>query len=611
MSKRFISPILRDYLLIVLIILVLGADFLFQGIRFILFSVALIGALPTVRSALRSLMQRRISIDMFNLTGLALSFITMEIRPAAFIVLMLTFARLLNSYTGSRARQAIEELLKLKPPKTIREQNGQLREIPVDNVKEGDIIVVKSGSRIPIDGIVVFGNALVNESSVSGESIPIQRIVGDNVLSSTLIESGVLKIQAKKVGKDSTIEQIVALMREAAKHKSPPEKLADKFASIFLPILAVGGIITYLVTHNTSMTISLFLVACADDMAVAIPLAITASLGKAAKRGVIIKGGEWLEVLGRTKILIFDKTGTITYGKLTIHDVHIEPGITEDNFWRFVAIAEKFSEHPIGKAVFRKAAESFPQVPNPDEFYVHKGSGIIVRYGKEKIVIGNESILSELGIPLTDELKTKIKKERLGHRQTTFLVFLNNKFAGLITVADVPRAEANESIKTLKNIGIKRTIMFTGDNEEVATEISKMLGIEEFYASMTPEEKLRKLEELEKNGPVGMVGDGINDAPALARADVGIAMGAGGTAVAIEAADIIITTDNLSRISDMMILSKKTSSIIRSDMVLWLFSNLIGFTLVFTGIAGPAFAAFYNFIADFFPLFNSSRLFRD
>ncbi|MDP3934827.1 MAG: HAD-IC family P-type ATPase, partial [Candidatus Giovannonibacteria bacterium] len=337
----------------------------------------------------------------------------------------------------------------------------------------------------------------------------------------------------------------------------------------------------------------------------------TAAIGRAAKRGVIIKGGEHLESLSQIKTLVLDKTGTLTYGTIAVSGFSLESGFNESEFWKSAAIAEKFSEHPIGRAIFYEAIKHFPSPPDPSDVRVVKGSGIIAKAGADEIVVGDEKILEDAGIILDRNLNEQIVAAAEKQKTKAF-VFVNKKLAGAIFLADTPRPEAKKSIAELKKIGVERVVMFTGDNAQVAKEISAELGISEFLASMSPEDKLRELEKLEKTGaPVCMVGDGINDAPALSRADIGIAMGKAGTAVAVEAADVVILTDNLMRVPEMILLGRKTFSVIKTDIVIWLLSNIFGFTLVLTGVFGPALAAFYNFATDFFPLINSARLFKE
>ncbi len=599
--RALLRPPLSEYVLITLLATAFGAEFFFRQ-REVLLAVAAIAVLPTFKSAFAGLRRFKITIDTFNAFAVVISFTAGEARSAGFIALMLSFARLLDWRTESRTRDAVEELMRLKPLTALVEKDGKIVEVQAAEVRKDDIVVVKSGARVPVDGVITQGRSHVNEATVTGESQPVEKFVGDRVVSSTLVETGMIKVRAVSVGEDSTLERMAALMREAGRNKSRSEKMADRFAGVFLPLITLLGVVTYLVTRNLQMTAALFLVACADDMAVAIPLAMTASLGQAAKRGVIVKGGEWLEALGRMKILVLDKTGTLTYGNLSVSSARLEHGVDEAQFWKTLAMVEKYSEHPVGRAAYREAARRDGEAPDPDEFRSYKGSGVWARVGNDTIVAGTARIFEELGMTAPAPIEDVTG--------SVFWLAVNGNILGSVEVADMPRPEAAESLRQLRALGVTRVIMFTGDNAQVATQVAHTLGITEVRAAMTPEAKLRALEELLPYGPVGMVGDGVNDAPTLARADVGIAMGSGGAAVSVEAADVVIMTDTLSRLPEMVQLGRRTFSVVRGDTVIWALSNLFGFGLVLTGIAGPAFAAFYNFATDFLPLLNSSRLFR-
>ncbi|HTM68078.1 MAG TPA: cation-translocating P-type ATPase [Candidatus Binatia bacterium] len=608
-ADLFRAPV-REYALLGL----LAASFAWSMVspasaRTFLALAAGLGAVPTLVDACKRLRQGKLGIDAFNVFAVVVSFATGELRSAAFIALMLSSARLLDWRTESRTHDAIEELLKLKPLSASVERGDALVEVAVDEVREGDIVVVKTGGRVPVDGTVVAGGAHVNEAPVTGESLPVEKSRGDEVMSATLVESGTLKMRAVRVGKDSTVERMAALMRSAAEHKSRAEAVADRFAGWFLPFVALLGFGTWFVTGDVRKMAAIFLVACADDMAVAIPLAMTAALGIAARRGVVVKGGEWLEAIARMRTLVVDKTGTLTYGKLGIRDVHPEPWIGRKELLMLLASAEKFSEHPIGKAIFRAVAEEFGPVTDPESFEAKAGSGVVARVAGRTVVAGNERVADVLGLALTADAKAKLEAEKEEHGQTSFWAFVDGRFAGLVTVADVPRPEAAAAVRRLAAMGV-RTVMFTGDNVRTAADVSAALGIAEHRAAMDPASKLSGIEAFARSGAVGMVGDGINDAPALARADVGIAMGGGGTAVAVEAADVVILSDDLSRIPETVELGRKTLSVIRGDAVIWVATNLLGFVLVLTGVFGPAFAAFYNFATDFLPILNSSLLFR-
>lgn len=601
------SPI-RQYVIIIAICLAFILDLTAVSFGSVLLLFSIIGSLPILFRSISSLLERKITIDTFNLFALVVSFLTQNIRSASFIVLMLAFADLLDFKMESRATNAVRELLKLKPLKAIREKNGLAEEVDTGAIMTGDILVINSGARVPVDGVVVYGRAYINESSVTGESALIEKAEGDKVLSSTFNEEGAIKIRATLVGADSTIERMAVLIKQAAENKSRSEKLADRFASIFMPIILIVGAVTYLYTRNISMTAALFLVACADDMAVAIPLAFTAALGEAAKRGVVIKGGEWLSALAGIKTIVLDKTGTITYGNFAVNSVKIFGDMDEKLFWRMAGLAEKYSEHPVGRVIYKEAIRTVGPIADPEDFQIFKGSGVLARADGHVILVGNLDFLIKQNIKLRDDIK-KLYQEAVGS-STAAVLAIDGNVAGFIGVADVPRSEAVDTIKRLKEMGVDNIVIMTGDNERVAKQVASALGVTDFRPQMSPADKLSALEDLSKLGGVAMVGDGVNDAPALARADVGIAMGTAGTAVSVEAADIVILTDDLGRLPDMIELSRRVNSVIKTDGLIWFVTNIVGFSLVLTGLAGPALAAFYNFATDFLPMFNSLRLFR-
>lgn len=601
-----------DYFIIVFSAAALAVNFFFKPANILLqpiFWIAVTGSLPTLIAGIKDLFGLKITIDVFNSVALVFSAGTKNFSSTAFIVLMLASARLLDRFTEGRSRRAIEELLKLKPQTARRERNGTAEKIPVAEIRVGDILVVETGERVPADGKIIFGEGLLNEAPVTGESRLARKTVGDFVWSLSLNEGSTFKMKAEKVGKESLMERIVALVAEASRRKSHSEKLADRAAGYFLPLVLLAALGTYVVTKNSVMAVAILLVACADDLAVSIPLAVTAALGGAARRGVIIKGGSWLEALAKVKTLILDKTGTLTYGEPRLADSHFIGKRSAKEIWQFVAAVEKYSHHPIGKALFSEAKKRIEAVPEPERFEVLKGKGVFARWRGHEIYEGDEDILDISGVELTNR-RDVAKKESEEHAATVVFLVVDKHLEAIFILKDLPRPEAKESLKQLKEAGIQRTILFSGDNEEVTKRIASELGVDDFQAAMSPEDKMRGLEALlETAGPVGMVGDGINDAPALARADVGIAMGAIGTEVAIETADVVLMTDNLARLTEMIGFGRDTLRIIRGDAIIWLLTNAVGFWLVWTGVAGLTLAAFYNFVTDFLPLLNSARLF--
>jgi len=650
LRKIFSSPV-RSYVIVACAVVALIVGWLTNDLAWLKMVVAIAGGLPVFVAALRSTLRGRISIETFNAFALAAALVVGEYTSAVFIVLMLACADILESYTEARAHKAIEELVKLKPQRATVERDGRLMECAVEKVVLGDVVVIRQGERVPVDGVILSGEASFNESSVTGESALAEKREGDAVLSGTLNETGAVKIRATAVGKDSTIERMAALIEEAMQNKSQAERVADRFATIFLPVVALLGIGTYLVTKSVTMVIALFLVACADDMAVAIPLAMTAALGQAARRGVIVKGGARLYAAGAITTVVLDKTGTLTYGKLDVASVEVRDGFNEETMLRLAGIAEKFSSQPMGRAIFARALQDASTLPDPESFEEKKGAGVVAVCEGRKVLLGTKIFLEENEVevgggssatphsaPLTPTLS--LEKERgqlqtladlklfshsrermpdrageggrLSDASTQVFMSIDGAFAGLLHLADVSRPEAAQSIGAMLRAGVRRVIMLTGDVEPVAARMSEQLGITEFRAHLKPEDKLRAVEELMRadgKEVVAVVGDGVNDAPALARADVGIAMG-GGMAVSVEAADIVILTDNLLRLPEIIQLGRQTKSVIQGDVIIWVTTNLLGFALVFAGLLNPATAAFYNFATDFLPLLNSARLFR-
>lgn len=611
MIKKIFSSPIREYVLAGFLLLGLFLDY-FLGLRNIFLVIVLVGSIIPLLRGVWPIFKAKITIDTFNAFALAVTLVIGEFRSSAFIILMLSFAYILEWYITDKKNKAIDKLMKLKPTKAFIERGKSIEEIRTEDIKTGDILIVKEGSQIPTDGVVVFGEAKINEAIITGESVPVKKIVGYEVFGSTNNINGTIKIKATRVGKDSTIERIAALINEASRNKSRSERIADKFARVFLPIVLLVGIATYFITHNILYVASLFLVACADDMAVAIPLAITASIGRAAKKGVIIKGGEWLDVLSKVKTIIIDKTGTLTYGNLNIAKVIIKDNFPEKEFWTLAGIAEKLSAHPVGRAIYQEAERKAGFLPDPDSFTTLKGMGVKATYKSKEIVIGNIKVL-ELQKFSVDSKEYK-EMDELSEEESmpVDVVILGQKIIGYIYVRDIPRLEAKESIAKLKDIGVKNITMFTGDTKNIADIIGKELGIEDVRSGMKPEDKLIELEKMINGaGKLAMIGDGINDTPALMRADIGIAMGGAGGEVVMETADVVIFTDKLNLVPEMILLGRRTSSVIRGDMAIWLLSNSVGFALVFLGFVNPALAAFYNFATDFFPLINSSRLFKD
>ncbi len=577
--------------------------------KFLIFGGA-IGILPVLLSSLKALKNRKISVDLLAAIALFFSLSAGEFLSAIFINLMLTSARILAAYTGSQAHRAIQHLLKLRPSIARIKKGDKIIQIPVAKLQKENLVVVGLGETIPVDGKIMDGEADINQASITGESLPIFKTKGDQVLSATTVVSGNLTVLAEKVGKETTLEKIIELVEKSGAIKPEITALADKFASWYVASMLVGSIILYLATGNSNLVLAVILVVCADDIAIALPLAFVAALGRAAKRGIIIKGGNFIEGLTKIKTIFIDKTGTITLGRLKVESVvSFEEG-KEEKLLSYAAIAASSSLHPSAKAVLHYIKLNKVAVISPDKFEEYSGRGAIAWQNGRKIIFGKKDFLKEQGVKLTDGQKTKIEEAKNIGRNIT-LIAADSKVIGFFSMADEIRPGARKIISELKNMGIGKIIMLTGDNEKIAREIAFRAGIQEFYANLMPEGKINKIKEyLNKNYAVAMVGDGVNDAASLNASTIGIAMGGIGSDITIESGDIVLMQDHLDRLPELFLLAKDTIKVSKQDFWIWGAVNVVGLALVFLNILSPTGAAAYNFVTDFIPILNSMKLFR-
>lgn len=574
--------------------------------------IGFIGLIPVAKSALDSLRNKKINVDLLATVALILSLMSAEWGSMLFINIMLAGARVLDLYTKRRIRTSLESLIKLKPLKARVKKDGNTIEIPLADVKVGDIVIVNLGEQIPVDGIVIEGSATINQASLTGESVPVLHEVGSYVLSATVVVSGNIVVQAKHVGLETTFEKMIDLVEESGEAKTRMKTLAEKFASWYIGIILVVTIALYLITKDTMLVLAVVLVVCADDIAIAVPMAYIVAIGTAARRGIVIKSADFLELASKVTTLIVDKTGTLTLGKLSVTNMKTFGDEEVGYVLELAGIICARSNHPVSKAIVEYAKENSCSCIPSDNFEEIEGRGIIgTDTNDNEIIVGRYEFLYERGIKIETEVSNTINEEISNGNNITLLA-LNNEVVGLFAFADEMRVGMIESIKALKRSGIKEIIMLTGDNDGVAKNIAERLGIDKYYSKLLPEHKVFVLKDyLGKNGRiVAMVGDGVNDAAVLTRADVGIAMGGIGSDAAIESADIVLMQDNFEKIIELRVISKKVSDVVRGNFVIWGVVNIIGLYLVFTHVLNPASAAAYNFFTDFIPIANSLRLFR-
>ena len=576
----------------------------------VLFVLTLAGLVPVAISAVRALISRQLSVDLLAVIALVFSLISTQWFSAGFITLMLAFARLFDRITAARAKKTIQSLMKYHVER-VRVQVGQsIKEIHIRDVKKGDHVVVDSGDRMPVDGMVISGTAEVDESSLTGESELVPKKTGDSVYTATVNESGSLIIRADKVGADTTLSKMINLIDEASRDKNKAERMADRFTQWYIGVSLVASIAMYMYGLSPALILSVLLVICADDIAVAIPLAFTSAISHAAKRGVIVKGSTVFEQMSRLTYILTDKTGTLTRGKPKVVGIKTYGVWTQEQVVKRYAMGSAESRHLVSRAILEYVAEKKIPFQVPDESNEVPGKGIVFTHHAEHMCIGRPSFLKEQECTISETVIHDATVEKDAGRGIV-LLSVNGEVAGLLSYRDELRPHVKEIIAETKTLGVREWHMLTGDNERSAAAVTHELGIDDFHANMTPETKVATIREFEKKRAkgecVGYIGDGVNDAASLALVDVSIAMGGIGADAAIEAADITIMKDQLSRLPEAMRISKRVMNIMWQNFGIWGITNLVGLALVTFGFLGPAGAATYNFLTDFLPIGNALR----
>lgn len=537
------------------------------------------------------------------------------------ILTLITLGKYLESVTKGKTSEAIKKLMGLAPKTAIIIRDGKEVEISIDEVEVGDVIVVKPGEKMPVDGIVLEGNTSVDESMLTGESIPVEKNAGDNIIGASINKNGTIKYKATKVGKDTALAQIIKLVEDAQGSKAPIAKLADVISSYFVPVVIALSIVSALAWYflggkspifALTIFISVLVIACPCALGLATPTAIMVGTGKGAENGVLIKSGVALETTHKIKTIVFDKTGTITEGKPKVTDIVVTKGIKEDELLQLTASAEKGSEHPLGEAIVKGAEEKELEFKNLDFFKAIPGHGIEVRIDEKEILAGNRKLMVERNISLEnlEEASNKLAEEG----KTPMYVAIEGKLAGIIAVADTVKENSKKAIEHLHKMGIE-VAMITGDNKRTAEAIAKQVGIDRILAEVLPQDKANEVKKLQAEGKkVAMVGDGINDAPALAQADIGIAIGSG-TDVAMESADIVLMRSDLMDVPTAIQLSKSTIRNIKQNLF-WAFAyNTLGIPVamgvlyIFGGpLLNPMIAAAAMTLSSVSVLINALRL---
>jgi heavy metal translocating P-type ATPase len=563
-------------------------------------AATLIGGYPIFKEAFENILERRMTMELSMTIALVSALAIGEFFTALVIVFFVLVAELLEGLTVDRGRKAIKDLMDVLPRTAdIRRADG-VQAVTAAEIRIGDMVIVKPGGRVPVDGIVMTGHSSVDQATITGESMPVEKCAGAQVYAGSINQSGALEVRTTGIGRDTAFGKIIEAVEHAEQSRAPIQKTADKLAG-YLVYFAIGcAALTFLITRDTRSTISVIIVAGACGIAVGTPLAILGGIGRAARLGAIIKGGLYLEVLARVTTVVLDKTGTLTLGTPVVSGLHLSPGVDEQSLIQAAAIVERPSEHPLAKAVLKRAAKLSLPVVEPECFDYLPGKGVIGTVAGEEIIVGNREFMEERGLHFNDFIGGAGQSSQV-------IVARGRRMLGAIDIQDTLRPESIHAVAECRKMGL-RTILLTGDSASIAVEIGKQLGIDEVEAGLLPDKKLARINTLLKQGQtVAMVGDGVNDAPALMQASVGIAMGSG-TDVARESANVVLLGNNLLKLVETLRIARHCKRIITQNFTGTLLVDGFGVVLAAFGFLNPLIAVFIHVGSEVAFLLNSARL---
>lgn len=565
--------------------------------------------LPIIKEAATCLYEEfDIKADVLVSLALIASVIIGEIFAAGEISVIMTIGALLEDLTVQKAQSGIENLVKLTPKQARIIRDNKEIMINADDIEIGDIVRVIAGETIPVDGVIIKGQSSIDESIMNGESLPVDKYVGDDVLSGTINQYSTFDIKATKTSQDSSLKRMIKLVKEADSKKAPIVSLTDRWATWIVVIALVSSIGTYLVTHQILRSVTILVVFCPCALVLATPTAIMAGIGNASKYGMLIKGGDVVERLSKIKNIAFDKTGTLTYGKLSVVEYKsFNPEYDDETFLKILASVEAYSEHPLGKAITSYYKENNEELLDIQNFTVNPGKGITANLGEKSILVGNLKLIKDVDINLNKDI-INISEEFTKKGCTVIYLSIDNKLIGYVALSDILREEAKEVISYIKSQKIN-PVMLTGDNKNSAQNIANIVGIDDIHPSLLPEDKMNIIKNLEDSkSPTCMIGDGVNDALALKYSSVGISMGSIGSDIAIEASDIALASDDIKNIPYLLYLSKKTMKTIKLNITFSLALNFLAIILAITGILNPVVGALVHNLGSVFVILNSAKL---
>lgn len=546
------------------------ATYLFSGNEWLLntflITVTVLAGYPTFLKAWKATRLKMFSIDLLVTIAVIGALIIGEYMESAAVTFLFLFGAFLEGRSLEKARASIKSLMEMAPLEATVLRNGIRSVIMAEEVVENDLVIIQSGGKIPIDGRVISGTASVNEAAITGESVPISKAKDDQVFSGSILDSGYLEVIAENVGEDTTFAKIIELVEEAQEGKAKTQRFLEKFAAIYTPGIMVLSVLVWFITRDIHLSLTFLVIASPGALVISAPVSIVAGIGNGARNGILIKGGEVMENLAKLNAIVFDKTGTLTNGKPQVTAVK-GFDLSENELLLMAAEAEVISEHHLGRAIVKEAERKGLNLLNkPSEVIVLKGRGIEVNLDGKTLYIGNRKGLLQNEIDIENEVEFYATEQEKGGNTTVFIAS-DKKVMGIISIADTIRDKAKETIKQLKSEGIEHLVMLTGDNKHTAKIVGKALGMDRIYAELLPEEKAQKVKECMGKGiNLAMLGDGVNDAPAIASADVGIAMGVAGTDIAMETADVVLMSDNLDKLIHALKLSKATVRNMKQNM---------------------------------------------
>lgn len=556
---------------------------------------------PIFRNVISAALKRQVTSHTLMTLGVLAALVIGEWATAAVVVFFMRVGNYAENFATEGARRAVKDLTALAPQTARVDRDGVESDLPIAEVRIGETVIVRPGEVIPVDGDVIVGQATVDQATITGEAIPIEAGPGAKVFAATHARLGSLRIRVTQVGSDTTFGRVIKLVEEAESHRANVQRFADKFTTYYLPIVAGLAALTFLIRRDPLSTAAVLVVACSCSVALATPIAMLASIGAGAKRGLLIKGGKYLEALAKADVLLLDKTGTLTLGQMQITDVIPLNGQAEMDLLALAASAERYSEHPLAEAVRAAARLHSLSLSEPLGFEAMPGLGVRARVNENLIEIGNRRLIpAATTSSLADNLEAQGK--------TLLFLSQNGELAGILAATDTLRLEVPTALRAVRGLGLHQIELLTGDNERTAATLAEQLGVKS-RANLLPEDKIRIVKEYQAQGhTVVMVGDGVNDAPALAQADIGIAMGQAGTGIAIETAHIVLMREDWSLVPEVFRIARRTMGVVKMNLGFTAVYNIVGLTLAAFGFVPPIFAAAAQSLPDLGIMVNAARL---